>query len=47
VTNNSTTETVYYMPHHCVICEGIQTNKIRVIFDASATTDNDVLLSHI
>jgi len=46
VANNSATETVYY-PHHCVICNGTQTNKIRVIFDASATIDNGVLLSHI
>jgi len=47
VTDNPAPETVYYMPHHCVIRKESLTTKVRVVFDASAVTDNGVSLNHI
>ena len=37
----------YYMPHHCVLREESVTTKLRVVFDASATTSSGVSLNDI
>ncbi|XP_071578836.1 uncharacterized protein [Temnothorax nylanderi] len=47
VANISDTEIAYYMPHHCVIRNDSITTKIRVVFNASAPTDNGISLNHI
>jgi len=47
VTNNPAPEIVYYMPHHCVIRKESLTTNVRVVFDASAVTDNGVSFNHI
>ncbi|XP_036149069.1 uncharacterized protein LOC105830757 [Monomorium pharaonis] len=44
VSNISNAVTSYYMPHHVVIKNDSST---KVVFDASATTDNGILLNHI
>lgn len=38
---------VYYMPHHAVIKETSSTTRTRVVFDASAKTDNNVSLNDV
>lgn len=45
VTNISEAEIAYYMPHHCVIRSESLTTKVRVVFDASAITNNGVSLN--
>ncbi|XP_018395970.1 PREDICTED: uncharacterized protein LOC108774375 [Cyphomyrmex costatus] len=47
IDNTSQATTAYYMPHHAVIRSESLTTKIRVVFDASATTDNGISLNHI
>lgn len=47
LTNVSDSEIAYYMPHHCVIREDSLTTKVRVVFDASAATNNGTSLNHI
>ncbi|XP_018307765.1 uncharacterized protein [Mycetomoellerius zeteki] len=47
VDDTSQSTTAYYMPHHAVIRSESPTTKIRVVFDASATTDNGISLNHI
>ncbi|KYN24375.1 hypothetical protein ALC57_04022 [Trachymyrmex cornetzi] len=37
----------HYLPHHCVIRTESLTTKVRVIFDASAVTDNNISLNDI
>lgn len=43
----SSNEVAYYLPHHCVIRNESLTAKIRVVFDASAATDNGISLNDI
>ncbi|XP_024881163.1 uncharacterized protein LOC112460613 [Temnothorax curvispinosus] len=47
VVNVSDSEIAYYMPHHCVIRNDSTTTKIRVVFNASAPTDNGISLNQI
>ncbi|XP_036146036.1 uncharacterized protein LOC118646691 [Monomorium pharaonis] len=47
VDSTSNSSTVYYMPHHSVVKIDSLTTKVRVVFDASATTDNGISLNHI
>lgn len=37
----------YYLPHHCVIKSDSSTTKVRVVFDASAATDNGTSLNEL
>lgn len=37
----------YYMPHHAVIKECSNTTKLRIVFDASAKTNNNISLNDI
>ena len=37
----------YYIPHHCVLRPDSVTTKLRVVFNASATTTNDLSLNDI
>lgn len=37
----------YFLPHHGVLKESSETTKLRVVFDASAPTDNGVSLNNI
>ncbi|XP_018375244.1 PREDICTED: uncharacterized protein LOC108769012 [Trachymyrmex cornetzi] len=47
VLEESAHEISYYLPHHCVIKNDSSTTKIRVVFDASAPTDNGISLNDI
>lgn len=47
IESNQINKSAYYLPHHCVIRDESLTIKIRVVFDASAATDNGVLLNDI
>ncbi|XP_071580238.1 uncharacterized protein [Temnothorax nylanderi] len=40
-------EAAYYLPHHCVLRSESLTTKIRVVFNASAPTDNGISLNDI
>lgn len=46
ITVNSN-EVAYYLPHHCIIRSESLTTKIRVVFDASAASDNGISLNDI
>lgn len=37
----------FYLPHHCIVKESSTTTKLRVVFDASAKTTNNVSLNDI
>ncbi|XP_058811251.1 uncharacterized protein LOC131676146 [Topomyia yanbarensis] len=39
------TSTSYYLPHHCVVRPDSLTTKLRVVFDASCTTDTGISLN--
>lgn len=45
--NNDDCIIKYYLPHHGVIKESSSTTKLRVVFDASATTDTGVSLNNV
>ncbi|XP_017882355.1 uncharacterized protein LOC108626273 [Ceratina calcarata] len=45
VTTNELVDDGYYLPHHGVIKETNQTTKLRVVFDASAKSNNGISLN--
>ena len=45
VTDNNNSQSVYYLPHHCVIKPDSQTTKLRVVFNASAKLPNQTSLN--
>lgn len=47
IKNSQKNEITCYLPHHCVLRSESITTKIRVVFDASAATDNGVTLNDI
>ncbi|XP_011694053.1 PREDICTED: uncharacterized protein LOC105453629 [Wasmannia auropunctata] len=47
VSEEATHNTSYYLPHHCVVKNDSSTTKVRVVFDASAATDNGISLNDL
>ncbi|XP_071632821.1 uncharacterized protein [Temnothorax longispinosus] len=47
VSEETTPEVSYYLPHHCVIKTDSTTTGVRVVFDASAPTDNGISLNDL
>lgn len=47
VTDNGVQACSYYMPHHCVTRADSETTKLRVVFDASASTTNGLSLNDL
>ncbi|XP_071652702.1 uncharacterized protein [Temnothorax longispinosus] len=47
VSEETTPEVSYYLPHHCVIKADSTTTGVRVVFDASAPTDNGISLNDL
>lgn len=45
--NETSSNLIYYLPHHPIICESSLTTKLRVVFDGSYKTDNGVSLNDI
>lgn len=45
LTNSPFTEHSYYIPHHCVLKPDSATTKLRVVFNASTKTNDDVSLN--
>ena len=43
--NELNSENVYYQPHHCVFKEDSTTTKLRVVFDGSNKTKNQLSLN--
>ena len=47
IASKSNTPFSYYLPHHCVIRNEILSIKVRVVFDASASTTSGVSLNDL